>query len=174
MTTTDTAARTPRKRPPRSLRDVETAAPAALAMMTRAQVNVLCPEARSRRVERILADRETKWVLRDVARHFGVSEATARTWRWRTDNEKFVGRNVTILPRPLPDMRRGGRGKPQPQWLMSEIVAWGPEIERADRNDYVTFPRKRPGRTPDALRVVAPAQRSAADDMMVAEMADVA
>lgn len=169
MTAHDTAAHPSRKqRPLRSLYDVNAAEPAVLAMMTRAQVDALSLAARERRIERILADTETLWVIADIAEYFRASVATIRTWRWRTGKERFEDSDAPSLPEPLPELRRGGRGRPQPQWRMSDIVRLAPEIDRADRFDHVTFPRRRPGRTPDAVRLVAPAQRKAPSDDLAA------
>ncbi len=162
--TTQEIATPARRRPPRTLRDVERADPTTLAMMTRAQVDALPRAARTLRVERMLAANDTLWTQQEIAAYLGRPISTVKTWRWRTGREQYG--DSTALPEPLPERRRGGRGQPRPQWPMPEILLWTRELERCDRIDLVPFPdgRKRPGRTRDAVKAarerIAPEQRT--------------
>jgi hypothetical protein len=171
-----TTARGPRKRALRTLRDVETATTAALAMMTSAQVKTLSAAARARRVELLRGDDATEWGIADIAAYLGCAESTVRKYRWRTGKEEIIGEvDPIVLPKPV-RFERGGRGAPRPRWPLSQIVTvWAPKKDLADRRNFVPFPggRKRRGRAPDAAKAtrVAPAQRVAPPQLPAAAAA---
>ncbi len=172
MTQTSTAPeRPPRKRAPRTLREVEAATPTALAMMTRAQVDELPRAAAARRVEIMLAAHDTKWGLPELMAWFGVGRSAVSRWRWRQNAGDEVNGVRTVLPVPLAEKRRHPNGQRGPQWPLPQLLVWARELNRCDRHDYVPYPggRKSPGRTPDAVKAamgVAPSQqpRSAGKD----------
>lgn len=145
-----------------TLDDVELVTTEDLAAMTEPQVLALPEPAQRRRLERLRSDTTTEWGIMDVAGFFGVTRATVSSWRWQfLRGEQRVAMR---LPEPVRILKRPGRGKASPIWLLAQIVGWGAESERSDRDTLVPFPdgRKPPGRTPDGhtMSGLVPEQRT--------------
>ncbi len=143
-----------RKRPIRTIAEVEAADPLALLYMTRSQVNALGEAATKLRIHRLLNAHDTYLGLPELMTWLGVGRSAVARWRWRQiAGAQSDGVRIVLLE-PDPGERRSANGHTGPHWKLTRLLPWAAEHERVDRNDYVAFEkvRNRGGRKPSGLR----------------------